>query len=113
MNQDLASFISHARSRGMDHATIRMLLLSAGWKEKDVAQALTEQALDMPVPSPPDVGGAREAFIHLCTFASLYAWVIASILLLLTCVDLAMPDPADRDQRLAYVLSGIRWNVAI
>ena len=49
MNPDLAAFLEHARSKGMDHGTIRMLLLSAGWKEKDVAKALAEHSLDMAV----------------------------------------------------------------
>ena len=35
MPSKLESFIAHARSKGMDHQTIRMLLLSSGWKEKD------------------------------------------------------------------------------
>jgi hypothetical protein len=56
----LATFIDHARGKDMDHATIRMLLLSAGWKERDVAPVLSAQALEHPVPTPPDVGGARE-----------------------------------------------------
>ena len=71
MAQSLGTFIDHARQKGMDHATIRMLLLSAGWKEKEIARALTAQALDIPVPTPPDVGGAREAYLHLVAFAAL------------------------------------------
>jgi hypothetical protein len=47
MDDPLGAFLDHARSKGMDHATIRMLLLSAGWKEKEIARALTEHSLDM------------------------------------------------------------------
>ena len=39
-NHELTEFIAHARKKEMDHATIRMLLVSSGWKEKDVMQAL-------------------------------------------------------------------------
>ena len=37
MNQELMQFVDHARDKGMDHATIRLVLLSAGWKEKQIA----------------------------------------------------------------------------
>jgi len=33
MDEKLIRFVDHARDKGMDHATIRHLLLSAGWKE--------------------------------------------------------------------------------
>lgn len=113
MDTSLNDFIEHARKKGMDHGTIRMLLLSAGWKEKDVAQALSAQTLDMPVPPPPDVGGAREAFFHLLTFACLYTGITSLIVLLFTYVNRLLPDAAvdgvfapDAD------LSSIRWWMA-
>jgi Domain of unknown function (DUF5671) len=94
MDKQLAAFIDHARTKGMDHATIRMLLLSAGWKEKDIARALTAQALDIPMPTPPDVGGAREAFLHLLTFAALYTAIGYALTLLFSYIDLKLPDLA-------------------
>ncbi|MCX6538221.1 MAG: DUF5671 domain-containing protein [Acidobacteria bacterium] len=94
MDQQLAAFIDHARAKGMDHATIRMLLLSAGWKEKDIARALTAQALDVPVPTPPDLGGAREAFMLVLTFAALYTAVSYALTLIFSYVDLKLPDLA-------------------
>jgi hypothetical protein len=112
MPDSLAAFIEHARSRGMDHATIRMLLLSAGWKEKEIARALSAQALDLPVPTPPDVGGAREAFLHLVAFASLYAAVIAALSLTFSYINLLIPDPAVTafaSDRRDLVRASIRW----
>ncbi|MEI6668173.1 MAG: DUF5671 domain-containing protein [Acidobacteriota bacterium] len=94
MDQQLASFIEHARAKGMDHATIRMLLLSAGWKEKDIAHALIAQALELPVPTPPDVGGAREAFLHLLTSAALYTAVSYALTLIFSYIELKLPDVA-------------------
>ena len=114
MNPDLAAFLEHARSRGMDPGTIRMLLLSAGWKEKDVARALAEHALDLPVPAPPDAGGARDAFLYLTAFAAMYAAAIAGLSLLFGLLNLALPDAAleagggsDR-----WRLTAMRWQVA-
>lgn len=115
MNPDLAKFLEHARSRGMDHGTIRMLLLSAGWKEKDIARALAAHALDLPVPAPTDSGGARDAFLHLVTFAALYAAAIACVTLLFQYVSLWLPDPAFRatGQAQVWMLRGIRWGLAV
>lgn len=114
MNPDLAAFLEHARSKGMDHGTIRMLLLSAGWKEKDVAKALAEHSLDMPVPAPPDGGGARDAFLYLSGFAALYASAIAAVSLLFDYVNRIFPDPAmgDAARTQAWALRGMRWSLA-
>ena len=114
MNPDLAAFLEHARSRGMDPGTIRMLLLSAGWKEKDVARALAEHALDLPVPAPPDSGGARDAFLYLTAFAALYATAISGLTLLFGLLNLALPDaalePGVEVER--WRLTALRWQVA-
>jgi hypothetical protein len=115
MNADLNAFLEHARSKGMDHATIRMLLLSAGWKEKDVAKGLAAHALELPVPAPPDAGGARDAFLHLTAFAALYASVIAGVSLLFDYVHRWFPDPAFEAaaRSTAQSLQGVRWSLAV
>jgi hypothetical protein len=115
MDQSLGTFIDHARQKGMDHATIRMLLLSAGWKEKEIARALTAQALDIPVPTPPDVGGAREAFLHLVAFAALYTAAIAAIMLLFDYINVLLPDPAMTQyagMQAEAVRAAIRWEIS-
>lgn len=115
MEPSLGAFIDHARQKGMDHATIRMLLLSAGWKEKDIASALTAQALDIPVPTPPDVGGAREAFLHLVAFAALYTAVISGVMLLFDYINVLLPDPAMTQYasvQAEWVRTAIRWEIS-
>lgn len=113
MDTSLSTFIAHARSKGMDHQTIRMLLLSVGWKERDIAEAMTEESLAMPVPLPPDKGGAREAFLHLVNFAALYTGVIALVILSFTYINYHFPDLAlERDIYLSGVRSQIRWSMA-
>ena len=113
MNPDLAAFLEHARSRGMDPGTIRMLLLSAGWKEKDVARALAEHALDLPVPPPPDAGGARDAFLYLTAFAAMYAAAISGLTLLFGLLNLALPDAAlEAGGDARWRLTALRWQVA-
>lgn len=112
MNDQLEQFIAHARSKNMDHSTIRMLLLSAGWKEKEIAKALTAETLDMDVPTPPDVGGAREAFLHLLSFAALYTLVISSILLYIQYINRLFPDTTERLWSATAGFSEIRMGIA-
>jgi hypothetical protein len=112
MNVELSAFIEHAREKGMDHATIRMLLLSAGWKERDVIEALAKTSLELTIPAPPDRGGAREAFFHLLTFAAFYASVIAVVLLLFRYINRLFPDPAMLERSETWELSAIRWSLA-
>ncbi len=112
MKQSLQTFVGHARDKGMDHGTIRMLLLSAGWKEKDVAEALTAESLEMSVPMPPDRGGAREAFLHLVAFASLYTTAISLIVLFFAYINRLLPDPALTPYPQTFDSSGIRWSMA-
>lgn len=111
-NRPLVDFIDHARARGMDHATIRMLLLAEGWKDKDVTRAMAEHGLDLTVPTPPDVGGAREAFLHLVMFAALYTAVIAAISLAFGLIDAAWPDAAAPLMAAEYRRVQIRWAIA-
>lgn len=108
----LKEFIAHARSKGMDHQTIRMLLLSSGWKEKDVVEGLTEATLDMPVPAPEDRGGAREAFFHLLAFVTLYASVISVLVLLFDYLNRLFPDAAFDYAYYGDDTSMIRWFIA-
>jgi hypothetical protein len=113
MNAELARFIEHARDKGMDHATIRLMLLAAGWKEKEVVEALARTTLDVPVPAPPDRGGAREAFFHLLTFAAFYGTVISCVLLLFHYINRWFPDAAMQEHAPApWELSAIRWQLA-
>lgn len=115
MPTPLQTFIAHARSKNMDHQTIRMLLLSAGWKEKDIAEALAEGTLDLPVPVPVDTGSAKDAFFHLLTFTTLYSTVISLIILAFEYIGRWYPDPALN----SYVydstadVSTIRWAIAV
>lgn len=111
MSKSISTFIAHARSKGMDHQTIRMLLLSAGWKEKDIAEALASETLTMPVPLPPDVGSARDAFFHLLSFTALTSTVVSLIFLTFDFLNRLLPDPAFPN----YYddVSSVRWELAV
>lgn len=113
MTNSLHTFIAHAVSKKMDPQSIRMLLLSSGWKEKDISEALASEALDMPVPLPPDTGSARDAFFHLLAFTTLYSTVISLIVLLFQYIDILFPDIALQPYAYDAYSSSIRWCIAI
>ncbi|MCP3981454.1 MAG: hypothetical protein GY716_19315 [bacterium] len=112
MDEELIRFVDHARDKGMDHATIRQLLTSAGWNEKDVAEVICTRDLDLAIPQPTKTGPApmrsarrspspwprraREAFLHLLTFGALFTWAGNVIFLFFSCINFALPDPAWR-----------------
>ncbi len=129
MDEKLIQFVDHASDKGLDRATIRQLLLSAGWKDKVIGEVICARDLDLPIPEPAPVALARErtqhrpstprkardAFLHLLTFGSLYIWSTSVIVLLLTYLDFAFPDPAWRTSyaRLQEMLSIIRVQLAV
>jgi hypothetical protein len=114
MKEKLRQFVGHARDKGMEYPTIRHVLLSVGWKEKDIAEVFCARDLELAIPEPAGVGSARDAFFHLLTFAALYTWATSLILLLMTYIDFAFPDPAWQTsyQALEAALSSIRASLA-
>ncbi len=114
MDEKLIRFVDHAREKGMDHATIRQLLLSVGWREKDVAEVFCTRELTLSIPEPTGAGSARDAFFHLLTFTALYTAATSLILLFFTYIEFAFPDPALRTSYYAIegALSSIRASLA-
>jgi hypothetical protein len=114
MKEKLSQFVAHARDKGMEYPTIRHVLLSVGWKERDVGEVFCARDLELAVPEPAGVGSARDAFFHLLTFTALYTWATSLILLFITYIDFAFPDSASRINyhALEAALSGIRASLA-
>ena len=111
MNQVINEFVRHARQKGLDHAIIRHLLLAAGWKDKEIAQAIVSEGLDIPVPEPRGSGNARDSFIYLLSFAALYVAVGCVISIYFVYLDYLFPDPSDFAE-IDWVLAGVRYCLA-
>jgi hypothetical protein len=112
MQEELHAFLRHARDKGLDYATIRTLLLAAGWKERDVAAAIACQSLDVAVPVPAGARGARDAFLYLLTFVLLYIAVGSAIALYFIFLDYLYPDPAWMDWQVGVALVTVRHSIA-
>ena len=110
--QDLDWFVREALSKGASRDDVAAALAAAGWPDEQVRGALgayAEVAFAVPVPRPRPYLSAREAFLYLVLFATLYvsAWQLGSLLFDL--INYAFPDPADPDYRIARLGTSMRW----
>ena len=113
--QDLERFVRESLARGLPRESIEAALASAGWPAEQTRVALDAYAavdFPVPVPRPRPYLSAREAFLYLVLFSTLYvaAWHLGSLVFDL--LNLAFPDPADRDYRRERIDESIRWSTA-
>jgi hypothetical protein len=110
---ELDVFVRDALLRGQSRASILQALQAAGWSNEQLAGVLDGWAdvdYPVPVPRPRASLSARDAFMYLVLFATLYytAWHLGSLLFAL--IEHALPDPADA-RGFAWGAS-MRWSVA-
>jgi hypothetical protein len=114
---ELIEFVRTALERGVPRDRIRDVLRASGWTADQVRGALSAFAeVDFPVPVPrarPYLS-AREAFIYLVLFGTLYASAFSLGSLIFDLINIAFPDPAARpfDGADQYVRQSIRWAVS-
>lgn len=113
--QDLEQFVREALGRGSSRPAIEAALTQAGWPPEQIRAALGAYAdvdFPVPVPKPRPYLSAREAFLYLVLFASLYwaAWHLGSLVFDL--INRAFPDPADAPYRVSRLGESIRWSTA-
>jgi hypothetical protein len=96
MNADLLSFVRESLAHGVPRAAIAERLRVAGWRPEEKAAGLTAYAeVDSPVPVPRrrTYLSAREAFLYLVLFATLYTTAIDVGAVLFALLDRLLPDP--------------------
>jgi hypothetical protein len=108
-------FVRDALASGRPRADVEEVLLRAGWPRDRAREALAAFAdIDYPVPVPrPRLSlSARDAFLYLTLFLTLYisAWHLGSLAFEL--INQAFPDAADRSAYAAWTLQNMRWSVA-
>jgi hypothetical protein len=111
---ELDVFVRDALLRGQSRASILQALRAAGWSEEQVGGVLdawSEVDFPVPVPRPRASLSARDAFLYLVMFATLYytVWHLGSLLFDL--INHALPDPA-AVRGYDYFSSSMRWSVA-
>jgi hypothetical protein len=112
--QDLEMFAKEALSRGLDKDSIKKALTDAGWTQDQVRAAVDAYAdtpFPVPIPKPRAQLSAREAFLYLLLFTTLYLSGYHLGSLLFDLIDRRYPDEADRTFG-PYAADSMRWSIA-
>jgi Domain of unknown function (DUF5671) len=97
MSQDLQSFVREALRHGISREAIRAELAKAGWPAAEVESALrgwAESDLPIPVPRRRPYLSARETFLYLVQFVTLYTTAFNVGAVLFQFVERWLPDRA-------------------
>ncbi len=116
-NQQLTGFLKEGLDRGLPREQLEEVLLRAGWPTDQVRGALARFAdleFPIPVPRPKPYLIAREAFVYLVLFSTLYVSAFNLGGLFFQLINRAFPDPAI-DPALALQASreAIRWAISL
>lgn len=115
VSDELLSFVRDALTRGLPRERIAQALAQAGWEADEIARALAAFAdveFPIPVPRPQPYLSAREAFLYLVLFSTLYLSAFHLGSLVFQLVDHALPDPADLPEAAEGIRQAIRWAVS-
>jgi hypothetical protein len=111
---ELSDFVKQALAAGVSRDAIRDVLLKGGWPVEDVRTALrgyAEVSFPIPVPAPKPALDARDAFIYLVLFSTLYLSAYNLGALVFRFIEMAFPDTAGGIDP-PYVRQAIRWSLA-
>jgi hypothetical protein len=95
VNSDLQRFVREALGRGLQRPAIRDALTQAGWRADEVTAALNafaENDFPVPVPRRRPYLNAREAFLYLVLFATLYTSAFNTGQVLFALIERWVPD---------------------
>ena len=111
----LSDFVRRALKEGQTRASITAVLQQAGWPAEAVANAVDEYAgipFPIPVPKPRASLSAREAFLYLVLFTSLYISVYNFGHLLFEFIERALPDVTQQRYGDHFSVDSVRFNVS-
>ena len=97
MNAELTQFVRDALARGVPRDTIRAKLAEARWRPEEIDAALASWAdteFPIPVPRRRAYLSAREAFLYLVLFVTLYTSAFNVGAMLFQFIERWLPDPA-------------------
>lgn len=113
--QDLELFVRDALARGASKEAIANALAAAGWAPEQTRSTLDAYAdvdFPVPVPRPRPYLSARDAFLYLVLFTTLYVAAYHLGSLLFDLINRALPDPADPAHMVNRLASSMRWSTA-
>src|SRR5262245_61650780 len=114
---DLHTFVKEALARKLPREDVDGALRRSGWSQTQIRGALAAFAdvdFPVPVPRPRPYLDARDAFLYLLLFATLYttAYHLGQLVFLL--IDQVWPDPASLKypQRQEFIRMAMRFSIA-
>jgi len=99
MNAELQQFVREALARGTPREQIRSTLAAARWRSEEIDAELERWAdgpAGLPVPRRRLSLSAREAFMHLVMFATLYTFAYSAGVIVFAMIARYVPDPTVR-----------------
>ena len=114
VSDELIGFVRDALVRGLSRPQVEEALRQAGWNREQVNGALGAFAaveFPIPVPRPRPSLSAREAFMYLLLFTTLYIVAFNLGNLLFQFIDRAFPDPGSSLPE-TYFRQAIRFSVS-
>lgn len=114
-DDELPRFVRDALARGLPRPQIEQALLQAGWGRDQVKSALAAYAdvdFPVPVPRPKAYVSAKDAFLYLVLFTTLYISAYNFGRLIFSFIDRAFPDPAQVEGLVEHSNLAIRWSVS-
>ncbi len=114
MNDELVGFVKEALRQRIPRTEIESALHRAGWPAEHVRRAMAGFAdvdFPIPVPRPMVQVSARDAFMYVVMFVTLFisAYNLGSLIFEL--LDRAYPDPASDVYRMP-TLQAVRWSIS-
>ena len=109
---ELGRFVNEALARGAPRSQIDEALLKAGWspaQTKTALDAFADVAFPIPVPKPRAYVDAREAFLYVVLFTTMYLCAVNAGNVLFELIDHAFPGPALR----TTLREAIRWSISV
>jgi hypothetical protein len=117
INEELSGFLKEGLTQGLSRDELNEVLLETGWPPEQVTSAMGEFAdvqFPVPVPRPKPYLSAREAFVYLVLFSTLYVSAFSLGNLLFQLINRAFPDPSiDPAFALQVSREVIRWSISL
>lgn len=115
MTTDLSQFVREALLKGVSRQDIAQVLKTSGWQEDEVKNALAGYAdvsFPVPVPKRKPYMSAREAFMYLVLFLTLYISAVSFGTLLFQFIIRAYPDVVQGPYYYDGTAETIRWSTS-
>jgi hypothetical protein len=112
---ELSEFVKASLTRGVPRSDIEAVLRKGGWTLDQTRSALAlflDLEFLVPVPRPRPSLDARDAFMYLLLFSTLYVSAFHVGSLTFDMINRTFPDPAEPARASAYVRASMRWSIA-